>query len=307
MQQVNLASIMSNMDIISIKNEIVLYRPDELAEHIEVIFDEDTVWLTQLQIAELFQRNKSTISRHISNIFTEGELDKNVVVAKYATTTQHGAIKGKTQTLGVDYYNLDVIISVGYRVKSQQGTQFRIWATNKLRDYLLKGYVLNTRMDRIEDNADALKSRVDEIELQIKTNPAPTQGIFFDGQVFDAYNHAANIFRSAKHSIVVIDNYIDDNTLVHLAKKNKGVKVLLLTKSINKQLRLDVQKADAQYGDFDVKQFSKSHDRFIIIDGGNEIYHIGASLKDLGKKWFAFQKMDKDSVAGIISAISGLI
>jgi len=295
------------MEIIDMKNEIILYRPNEQAEHIEVRFDEDTVWLTQLQIAELFQRDKSTISRHINNIFAEGELEKNVVVAKYATTTQHGAIKGKTQTINVDYYNLDVIISVGYRVKSKQGTQFRIWATTKLKEYLLKGYAINTRMDRIEDNYDALKNKVEEIDLQVKTHQIPTQGVLFDGQVFDAYNLAANIIRSAKHNIVLIDNYIDDNTLTHLAKKNKGVKALLLTRSISKQLSLDVQKADAQYGDFDLKQFNKSHDRFIIIDGGKEIYHLGASLKDLGKKWFAFQKMDKDSITSIINAISGLI
>ena len=266
-----------------------------------------TTWLTQAQMAELFGRTKQNISLHINNVFKEGELIPSVVVKEYLTTTQHGAIKGKTQTISTKHYNLDVIISVGYRVKSQQGTQFRIWATKKLRDFLLKGYVINTRMDRIEDNADALKSRVDEIELQINTHLIPTQGVLFDGQVFDAYNLAANIIRSAKNSIVLIDNYIDDNTLTHLAKKKKGVKVLLLTKSISKQLSLDVQKANAQFGDFDVKQFSKSHDRFIIIDGGKEVYHIGASLKDLGKKWFAFSKMNKNSIAGIITAISGLI
>jgi len=289
------------------KNEIILYRPNELAEHIEVRFDEDTVWLTRLQIAELFGRDVKTIGKHINNVFSEGELDKNVVVAKFATTTKHGAIKGKTQTLKVDYYNLDVIISVGYRVKSQQGTQFRIWATNKLRDYLLKGYAINTRMDRIEDNVEALKNKVEGIDLQINTHLVPTQGILFDGQVFDAYNLAANMFRSAKNSIVLIDNYVDDNTLLHLAKKSSGVKALILTKSISPQLALDVQKANAQYGGFDVKQFSKSHDRFIIIDGGKEIYHIGASLKDLGKKWFAFSKMDKDSVTSIINAVTGLV
>ena len=289
------------------KNEIILYRPNELVEHIEVRFDDGTVWLTQAQMAELFGRTKQNISLHINNVFKEGELTPNLVVKEYLTTTQHGAIKGKTQTTSVKHYNLDVIISVGYRVKSQQGTQFRIWATKKLTDYLLKGYAINTRMDRIEDDVDALQCKVDEIDLQINTHLIPTQGVLFDGKVFDAYNLTANIIRSAKHNIVLIDNYIDDNTLTHLAKKNKGVKVLLLTKSISKQLSLDVQKADAQYGDFDVKLFSKSHDRFIIIDGGTEIFHIGASLKDLGKKWFAFSKMDKDSVASILTAISGLI
>ena len=289
------------------KNEIILYRPNELAEHIEVRFDDETVWLTRQQIAVLFGRDISTIRRHIANIFSEGELEREVVCANFAHTTQHGAIKGKTQTKEPEFYNLDVIISVGYRVKSKQGTQFRIWATKKLKDYLLKGYVINTRMNRLEDNVEVLKSKVEEIDLQINTHLIPTQGVIFDGQVFDAYNLVANIIRSAKQCIVLIDNYIDDDTLIHLAKKSEGVKVLLLTKSISKQLSLDVKKANAQYGGFAVMQFAKSHDRFIIIDSGKEIYHIGASLKDLGKKWFAFSKMNKESVAGIINAISGLM
>jgi hypothetical protein len=286
------------------KNEIVLYRPNELAEHIEVMFDDDTVWLTQLQMAALFNHTQQNISLHINNCFRENELDRNSTVKESLLVRKEG---NRTVRRNVEHYNLDVIISVGYRVKSQQGTQFRIWATNKLKDYLLKGYAINTRMNRIEDNAEVLKGRVNEIELQINTHLIPTQGILFDGQVFDAYNLAADIFRSAKNCIVVIDNYIDDSTLIHLAKKNKGVKVLLLTKSISPQLALDVQKANAQYGDFDVKQFKKSHDRFIIIDSGKEIYHLGASLKDLGKKWFAFQKMNRDSVTSVLNEVTGLI
>ena len=276
------------------KNEIILYRPDELAEHIEVIFEDDTVWLTQQQMVLLFNQTKQNISLHINNCFRENELDRNSTVKKSLTVQKEG---NRNVTRNIEYYNLDVIISLGYRVKSPQGTQFRIWATAKLKDYLLKGYAINTRMNRIEDNADVLKSnvdvlksRVDEIELYINTNRLPTQGVFFNGQVFDAYNFAADIFRSANLSIVVIDNYIDDTTLTHLAKKSKDVKVLLLTKSISPQLALDVQKANAQYGGFDVKKFTKSHDRFIIIDGGREIYHIGASLKDLGKNGLHFQR-----------------
>jgi len=283
------------------KNEIVLYRPNELAEHIEVRFDDDTAWLTQAQIAELFGTKRQAITRHLKNIFERGELSEDSVCSILELTAADG------KKYDTKIYNLDAIISVGYRVNSVNATLFRRWATNVLRDYLLKGYAINARMDRIEDNYDALKNKVDEIGLQINTHLIPTQGVLFDGQVFDAYNLAANIIRSAKQSVVLIDNYIDDTTLVHLAKKNKGVKALLLTKSISKQLSLDVQKADAQYGDFDVKQFSKSHDRFLIIDGGMEIYHIGASLKDLGKKWFAFSKMSKDSVANIITALSGLV
>lgn len=283
-------------------NEILLYHSNELTERIEVRLENETVWLNRQQLALLFGRDIKTIGKHINNVFTEGELIKEVVVAKFATTTMHGAIKGKMQTQQVEYYNLDVIISVGYRVKSRQGTQFRIWATNVLRDYLLKGYALNQRVNRIEDKVEALVEKVDGISLQIKSTELPTQGLFFDGQVFDAYELASKIIRSAKNSIILVDNYIDETTLTHLTKKNNNVKLLLLTKSISKQLKLDVQKANEQYGNFEIRLFTKSHDRFLIIDN-KEVYHLGASLKDLGKKWFAFSKMDKTSVETILKSI----
>ncbi|MDR2600130.1 MAG: virulence RhuM family protein [Oscillospiraceae bacterium] len=293
------------------KNEIILYRPDEHTNdshsevmHIEVRFDEDTVWLTQQQIAALFNRSKQNISLHINNCYREKELNKNSTVKEYLTVQKEGY---RTVNRNVEHYNLDVIISVGYRVKSTQGTQFRIWATSKLKDYLLKGYAINNRLNRIEDNADILKNRVDELELQLNINNIPMQGVFFDGQMFDAYELVSRIIRSAKQSIILIDNYIDETTLVHLAKKNKDVKVLLLTQCINKQLNLDIQKANSQYGGFIVKKFNKSHDRFLIIDSGKEIYHIGASLKDLGKKWFAFSKLGKESIAGILTAVLKLV
>jgi len=283
-----------------VKNEIILYRPNELAEHIEVRIDEDTVWLTQAQMVLLFGRDQSVISKHIRNIFTEGELDKKSVYANFAYTAADG------KNYKVEHYNLDVIISVGYRVKSKQGTQFRIWATKVLKNHLLKGYTINKRIDRLENKMETLKEKVDEIDLQINTHLIPTQGVFFDGQVFDAYELASKVIRSAKRSIVLIDNYIDETTITHLAKKKKGVKVSLLTKNISKQLNLDIQKANAQYGGFEVKQFTQSHDRFLIIDD-NEVFHLGASLKDLGKKWFAFSKMNKSSVAGIIKVVSRLV
>ena len=284
-------------------NEILLYQSSELTERIEVRLENETVWLNRQQLAMLFGRDIKTIGKHINNVFNEGELVKELVVAKFATTTPHGAIKGKTQTQQVEYYNLDVIISVGYRVKSIQGTKFRIWATNVLRDYLLKGYVLNQRVNRIENTVEKLSEKIDEISFQIKSSELPTQGVFFDGQIFDAYELASKIIRSAKANIVLIDNYIDETTLTHLTKKSKDVKVLLLTKNISKQLQLDVQKANAQYGNFEIKNFTLSHDRFIIIDNV-EVYHLGASLKDLGKKWFAFTKMDRLSVEGILNAIA---
>jgi len=284
-------------------NEIVLYTPDELTERIEVRINEETVWLNRQQIALLFGRDVKTIGKHINNVFSEGELIKEVVVANFATTTQHGAIKGKTQTLKVEHYNLDVIISVGYRVKSKQGTQFRIWATNVLRDYLLKGYALNQRMNRIENNLENLSDEVQKISLQINTRLIPTQGVFFDGQVFDAYELTSKIIKTAKKNIVLIDNYIDENTFIHLSKKNKNVKVVLFTKPATKQLLLDLQKANEQYGGFEVKSFTQSHDRFLIIDN-KEVYHLGASLKDLGKKWFAFSKLEKTSVQSILEKIN---
>jgi hypothetical protein len=283
-------------------NEIILYRPNELAEHIEVKLENETVWLNRQQIALLFGRDVKTIGKHINNVFSEGELLKEVVVAKFATTTQHGAIIGKTQSQQVEFYNLDVIISVGYRVKSKQGTQFRIWATNVLRDYLLKGYVLNQRMNRIENNMEHLIKKVDTISLQIQSSEIPNQGVFFDGQVFDAYELSSKIIRSAKATIVLIDNYIDESTLTHLSKKSKAVKVLLLTKTVSKQIILDIKKANEQYGNFEIKTFTKSHDRFLIIDH-TEVYHLGASLKDLGKKWFAFSKLEKNSIANILNEI----
>jgi len=283
------------------KNEIVLYRPNELAEHIEVLFDENTAWLTQAQIAELFGTKRQAITRHLKNIFDRKELDEDSVCSNLELTAADG------KKYDTKIYNLDAIISIGYRVNSVNATVFRRWATEKLRTYLLNGYLINTRMDRIENNADVLKNRVDEMELQINTHAIPTQGVFLDGQVFDAYELFSRIIRAAKKDITLIDSYIDETSILHLTKKAPGVKVLLLVNNISNQMILDVQKANAQYGDFDIKQFSPSHDRFLIIDGGDEVYHIGASLKDLGKRWFAFSKLNKESVANIITAISGLI
>lgn len=273
------------------KNEIILYRPDELAEHIEVRIDEETVWLNRQQIAKLFGRDVKTIGKHINNVFAEGELIRNVVVANFAITTQHGAIPGKTQTVSVEHYNLDVIISVGYRVKSKQGTQFRIWANKILKDYLLKGYAINKRMDRIEDNVESLKNKVNEIDLQIKTSLPLREGIFFDGQIFDAWKFVSDIIKTAKTSIHLIDNYVDETVLVLMSKRNISLKAYIYTQKISKQFRLDIEKHNAQYEKIEVREFSKSHDRFLIVDN-RDVYHIGASLKDLGRKWFAFSKME---------------
>lgn len=285
------------------KDEIILYRPNELAEHIEVRFEDETVWLSQQQMATLFNQTKQNISLHINNCFKEGELDRNSTIKDSLTVQKEG---DRTVKRKIEYFNLDVIISVGYRVKSKQGTQFRIWANRVLKDYLLKGYALNNRMNRIENTIDSLVDKVNLIDLQINTHLIPTQGVFFDGQVFDAYELASKIIRSAKKSIVLIDNYVDETVLIHLSKKHKDTTVTLLTKTISKQLQLDVKKANEQYPTIVVKPFAKSHDRFLIIDE-TEVYHLGASLKDLGRKWFAFSKIEPSSVENIMNEIKELI
>jgi hypothetical protein len=280
------------------KNEIVLYTPDEFAEHIEVRVQNDTVWLNRQQLSLLFERDVKTIGKHITNVLDE-ELASLPVVAKFATTASDGKVY---QT---EHYNLEMIISIGYRVKSQKGIQFRIWANQILKDYLLKGYALNNRINRIEDNIQSLSEKVNQIDLQIHTNTIPTQGVFFEGQVFDAYELFSKIIRKAKSHIILIDNYIDETTLIHLSKKNPKVQALILTHPINKELELDIQKVNQQYGNFKIKKFNKSHDRFLIIDQ-KEIYHLGASLKDLGKKLFAFSLLDASSVQDLLNKVKEL-
>jgi len=271
------------------KDELVLYRLDDFAEHVEVRIDEkrETIWLTQQQIADLFGTKRPAITKHLSAIFYTGELDEEVVSSILEHTTLHGALRQKTQKTRVKYYSLDAVLAVGYRVNSGRATQFRIWVTRVLKDYLLKGYVINNRMNRLEDRMDAIGAQVNQLELQLNTHLIPTQGVFFEGQVFDAYVLISKI-------------------LVHLSKKNKDVTVTLLTKTISKQLQLDVHKANTQYPTILIKQFSQSHDRFLILDK-KEIYHLGASLKDLGKKWFAFSKLDQRSVPSMLASISQVL
>ncbi len=268
--------------------EIIIYNTPEGNLSIEVSYQENTFWLTQKGIAQLFGVEVPAINKHLNNIYQSSELKRDGTISILETVQLEGKRKVKRK---IEFYNLDAIIAVGYRVNSYNATQFRIWATNVLKDYLLKGYAINNRMNRIEDSVEELKQKVNEIDLKINSKLSPTQGIFFDGQIFDAYKFVSDLIRSAKNSITLIDNYIDENTLIILSKKEANIKVLLLTKTISNQLKLDIEKANQQYGNFEAKEFNKSHDRFLIIDDC-EIYHLGASLKDLGKKWFAFSKME---------------
>lgn len=269
------------------KDEIIIYQPDAKSVSLEVRIEDDTVWLTQNQMAQLFQTTRNNITLHISNIFKEKELEENSVGKESLLTASDGK-KYKTKL-----YNLDVIISVGYRVKSIRGTQFRIWANKVLRDYLLKGYAINHRFERIENDVNYLKAKVDEFDFQIRTSLPPNEGIFFEGQVFDAYVFVSKIIKTAKKSIVLIDNYIDESVLSILSKRNENVMAMIFTSNFTKQIKLDLKKHNEQYPSIEIITFSKSHDRFLIIDN-DSVYHIGASLKDLGKKWFAFSKIELD-------------
>ena len=275
------------------KDEIVLYQPNEQFQ-LEVQLKDETVWLTQDQMALLFQRDKSVIARHISNIYAEGELQKESTVAKFAIVP-----KNRERLYEVTLYNLDVIISVGYRVKSQRGTQFRQWANRIIKDYLLRGYAVNQRLLAMEEHVDKslmaherrLEAVEEKIDFFVRTSLPPVEGIFYDGQIFDAYTFVNDRIREAKKRIVLIDNYVDDSVLKMLDKRAKGVSAKVYTQTISRQLSLDFDKHNAQYAPIEVEQFDRSHDRFLCID--DTVYLIGASIKDLGKKWFGFVKLEQ--------------
>lgn len=267
------------------KGEIILYQPDDEVK-LDVRLENETVWLTQMQMAELFHRERTVITRHIGNIFKEKELDElcNVHFLHFANSDKP-----------VKAYSLDVIISVGYRVKSIRGTQFRIWANRVLKEYLLKGYVLNPYNSHIEsrlhEHDRQIEYLTDKVDFFVRTSLPPVEGIFYDGQVFDAYKFASDLVRSAKESILLIDNYVDESVLMMLSKRQEGVTVTIYTRKIGEQLCLDIERHNAQYPPVEVCTCDRVHDRFLIIDGA-DVYHIGASLKDLGKRMFAFSRLN---------------
>ena len=294
------------------ENQIVVYQPNETIR-LDVRLENETVWLTQDQMVKLFGRDQSVIARHISNIFKEGELDRKVVYAKFAYTTRHGAIPGKTQATEVGLYNLDVVISVGYRVKSVEGTRFRQWATQVLKEFMLRGYAYNQRLNAIEDRFDRriAKTEQDVVELKekvdffVQTKEPPLQGVFYDGQLWDARVLVLKLVSSAKRSLILIDNWATTATLDLFAKKRKGVKVSIITsehyrkKVPHHQISdADIETFNGQYPKLAVFYNEKFHDRFLIIDD-KELYLIGASLKDLGWKCFAFTKLDSAEIPRI--------
>ena len=259
--------------------EIILYQPDS-SIRLEVRMEEDTVWLNRQQLAILFDRDIKTIGKHINNALKE-ELAGYPVVAKFATTASDG------KTYQMDYYNLDMILSVGYRVKSKRGIDFRRWASSVLKEYLLRGGHINQRIERLEQRVSKTE---EQIGLFVRTALPPVEGVFYDGQIFDAYSFASDLIRSARKRIILIDNYIDDSVLMMLAKREEGVTADIVTRRVTEALTLDLERHNRQYPPVDVRECDRYHDRFLIID--DTVYHIGASLKDLGKKLFAFSRME---------------
>ena len=275
------------------KGEIVVYQPDEVTR-LEVKVEDETVWLNRNQMALLFGRDVKTIGKHINNALTE-ELKSVPTVAFFATVQKEGSRYVERK---IEYYNLDMILSVGYRVKSEQGIRFRRWANEILKEYLLKGYSLNHRLMLVEERIDKkfmehdtiLKEHQDKIDFFVRTSLPPVEGIFYDGQIFDAYVFVTNLIRSAKQTLVLIDNYVDESVLMVLAKRQNGVEAEIRTGRLTESLKQDLAKHNSQYPPIVMTQNKNIHDRFLIVD--EDVYHIGASLKDLGKKMFAFSKMN---------------
>ena len=279
------------------QNEIVLYQPTSTLS-LQVTINNEMVWLTQEQIAQLFGTKRPAITKHLNNIYESGELDKEST----CSILEHMGNDGK-QVYKTTFYNLDAILSVGYRVNSNNATQFRRWATSVLKDYMLRGYVINQRLLALEEKVDRgfsqqgriLAEHQDKIDFFIRTSLPPMEGVFYNGQIFDAYVFASDLIKSATKSIVLIDNYIDETIFTLLDKRAQGVQATIYT-SIGKTTQLDIKKHNAQYRPIEVKQSKNIHDRFLIID--EVVYHIGASIKDLGKKLFPFSKMEmgKESI-----------
>lgn len=282
-------------------NEIILYQPDSTIK-LEVRIEDESVWLNRKQMALLFDRDVKTIGKHIKNALQE-ELDGLSVIAKFATTAADG------KTYQVEYYNIEMVTSVGYRVKSKRGVQFRQWANQILKQYLLRGYSINQRLlymesrlgHRFSEHERRLDELSDKVDFFVRTAIPPVEGVFFNGQIFDAYRFVCDIVKTAKTRIVLIDNYVDESVLTLLDKRANGVEARIYTHSISKQLRLDIQRHNSQYPPIEVMAARDIHDRFLIID--ETVYHIGASIKDLGKKLFAFSKMEMPPTA-ILNNIS---
>ena len=295
------------------ENQIVVYQPNETVR-LDVRLENETVWLNQSRLAELFGVDRTVINRHIHNIYKTGELEELATCAKIAQVQVEG---GRTIKRSIPFYNLDVIIAVGYRVNSFAATQFRRWATSILKDYLLRGYAVNQRLNQPEDKMDRRLAKHDDdiadlkekVDFFVQTQTPPLQGVFYDGQLWDARVLVERLVGSAKRSLLLIDNWATVETLDLFAKKRKGVRLTIFTsehydkKGVphRKISPADIKTFNAQYPKLTVRYNESFHDRFLIIDD-KELYLIGASLKDLGAKCFGFTKMDAAQIRRIKAA-----
>ena len=298
------------------ENQIVVYQPNETVR-LETRYAHESIWLTQLKIAELFGVQKAAISKHLKNIYSTRELSREATVSKMETVQNEG---GRTVVREQEFYNLDVIIAVGYRVNSVMATQFRIWATQVLKTYLLKGYAVNVRLAQLEDKMDRhianhdarLTALEDKVDFFVQTNEPPIQGVFYDGQLWDARVLVLKLVAGAKRSLILIDNWATPEMLDLFVKKRKGVKVTIFTSEHYDKKHVphrkisdaDIKTFNAQYPKLAVHYNESFHDRFLIIDD-KELYVIGASLKDLGKKCFAFTKLDVGEIRRIKKSAFG--
>lgn len=273
--------------------EVAIYNPDDTIR-LEVRLEQETVWLDRTQMSILFGRDKKTIAKHI-NTALEEELKDVPTVANFEIVQLEG---NRWVKRAKEFFNLDMILSVGYRVHSSRGVAFRRWANAVLKEYLIRGYAINPRLEQLEQRVAKTEEKID---FFVKTALSPAEGIFFDGQIFDAYEFVCSLIKSAKARIILIDNYVDESVLTMLDKRPAGVSASIYTQKISRQLSLDIAKHDAQYPPIPVQVFSKSHDRFLIID--NRVYHVGASIKDLGKKWFAILEMKDQKPDELISRL----
>ena len=285
----------------STKGEIVMYQPDKTIR-LEVRMEGETVWLSQAQMAELFGTGRQAITKHLQNIYECEELEKNATSSILELVRKEGKRNVKRK---IEFYNLDVIISVGFRVNTKRGIEFRQWANKVLKEYLLRGYVVNTRIAALEQHAAQqdieIKELKDKVAFFVRSSLPPIEGIFYDGQIFDAYAHIISLIKQAKTSIVLIDNYIDVDTLTMLSNRNANVSATIYTRQLSQQQQLDVQRHNQQYTPIIINICQRNHDRFLIID--DVVYVFGASLKDAGKKLFAYIRMQETSPSDLLSNI----
>ena len=290
---------MNNID--SNTGEIVMYQPDETIR-LEVRMGEETVWLSQAQMAELFGTKRQAITKHLQNIYESDELKKEATSSILELVRREG---NRTVKRKVEFYNLDAIISVGFRVNTKRGIEFRQWANRILKDYMLRGYVVNSRIMALEQHVaeqdTQIKDLKSKVDFFVRSSLPPVEGIFFDGQIFDAYVQIVNLIKQAKHSVVLIDNYIDETTLTILSKRDANVSATIYTRQLSNQQQLDITRHNQQYQPITINLCQRNHDRFLIVD--DVVYLFGASLKDAGKKLFAYIKMQETPASELLNNI----